>query len=141
MIPPVYIAAPFAAATPEARAKNVRRACVLAAYAVRRGLAPVVVHPLVELGIFGRDDAPEERERGLAAACALAEMVGRHAGGCLWVLTRDDGTLSPGTEREDAAWRRGFEATLASYGAERRSVVVRATWAEWDRAIERGEMP
>ena len=96
---PVYVAAPFAGDV----AENVRRAAALSRLAVERGHAPICVHPAIAAGCYGDDAVPEERERGLQAVCRLVEVVAWH-GGELWVLLRDDGTMSAGVTREVEAW-------------------------------------
>ena len=95
-----YIAAPYAGDVDE----NVRRACALGALAMREGRAPIVVHPAIAGGVYGRDEVPMERDGGRLATIAVQRMV-QADGGELWVLLRDDGTMSPGTAAEVADWR------------------------------------
>lgn len=91
----VYVAAPFADPSPTVRAWHVARACLLGRLALECGHAPVVVHPSIAAGVYGDDEVPHERERGLRAA--LEVMRGCDA---LWALLRDDGTMSAGTAEE-----------------------------------------
>lgn len=93
---PAYIAAPYAAATPELIQRNVQRALCVARLAQLAGRAPIVPHPGSHL-VFGTDD--EIRDRALACCLATVGMVAR-AGGEFWVLRQEDGTLSTGCELE-----------------------------------------
>lgn len=115
MIIPVYIAAPFAPNEGLSISENVARAAALAALAVEEGLAPIFIHREVATGLFGRDEVPEERARGLALTRRLAEVVGE-AQGALWVLELPSGALSSGCEGEveafmAAAWNAGTSVT------------------------------
>jgi hypothetical protein len=108
---PVYIAAPFAPNEGLSIEENVARAVALAARAVEEGLAPILVHREVALGLYGRDEIPAERARGLALTRRLAEVVGS-VQGALWVLELPSGNLSSGCEGEvevfmAAAWNAG----------------------------------
>ena len=108
---PVYIAAPFAPNEGLSIEENIERAAALAAMAVMLGFAPVFVHREVATGLYGRDEFPEERARGLAMTRRLAEIVGE-ARGLLWVLELPSGRLSSGCEGEveafmAAAWNAG----------------------------------
>lgn len=95
MIRPAYIIAPYAGDID----RNVARAVLLGRLALAHGLAPVVVHPAIKAGVYGDDDVPEERERGLRAACGIARTVVA-AGGDVWALTDDNGSLSAGSRIE-----------------------------------------
>lgn len=122
----VYIAAPYAALPDSLRPRkerraNTYRAAMLAQLATRLGWSPICVHPLIEAGVFGDDSNPVDRARGIAAVVAQVELVAQ-ARGHLWVLTRDDGTLSAGCRHE-------LEAFMLAGG----SNVDIATWAEWSQ--------
>jgi hypothetical protein len=111
-IPAVYIAAPFAPNEGLSIVENVRRASALAELAVQQGLAPVLVHREVAAGLYGRDEVPEERARGLALTRRLAEIVGETRGH-LWLLELPSGRLSSGCDGEveafrEAMWNAGF---------------------------------
>jgi len=97
----VYVAAPFAPNEGLSIEENVRRAVALAEMAVSEGYAPLLVHREVSAGLYGRDEVPEERERGLRATRAIAQMVG-YAQGELWILQLPSGQISSGCggERE-----------------------------------------
>ena len=123
---PIYIAAPYAPRPGLTTTENITRAHALARHAMRLGYAPVVIHGAVQVGVFGNDDDPEERARGIEAACAIAAAIGR-AGGELWLLVLPEGGLSSGCERE----ARAFES--ARFGALR--------WFEMDSALNIREIP
>jgi hypothetical protein len=108
---PVYIAAPFAPNEGLSIEENIARAVALAEQAVEEGFAPILVHREVALGLYGRDEIPEERARGLALTRRLAEVVGS-VRGAMWVLELPSGRLSSGCEGEveafmAAAWNAG----------------------------------
>lgn len=116
---PAYIAGPFAGATPEAVAENVRRAVHLARWAADHGYAPECVHTSVAAGCYGDDHDLADRERGLRICEARVAMTAR-AAGALLIILRDDGTPSSGTARELVAFQRAG-------GVECRA----RTWPEW----------
>jgi len=120
----VYIAGPYAAATPELIEQNVQRAQRLGRFAVAQGLAPIVPHTLGASGLYG---SPTEQDDGTSRRVALecSEALASRCD-CFMVILRDDRTLSSGCAREEAAWnaqpRPGF------YEAR--------TWAEWLEVME-----
>lgn len=118
-----FISGPIKAATPAELSENVRRAVHLARWSVERGYAPMCAHPGVAAGMYGREEVPAERERGLRICEALAADVAR-SGGAMFVILRDDGTASQGVAREVRAY---FAAT-ATDAAPR---VVGCTWQGW----------
>ena len=123
---PVYIAGPYGDPDPLQIDLNVRRASALARLAVAEGLAPLVVHPAILAGAYGDDYNPQERAAGLDCSLSLVETVRRHSGGQLWVLTRHDGELSPGTKLELQAWQ----------GVPRgRRHFRRGSWSQWCQAF------
>ena len=124
----VYIAGPYAGLIDT----NVARASELSRYAVAQGLIPLCLHGSIQAGAYGDDDHPEERARGLERACSVASLVARSSGR-IWVITRDDGSLSDGTERELESWLR---ATREAF----RPPAVR-TWSQWLDTFERQEIP
>ncbi len=87
---PCYLAGPYSAPTAEGRAENVRKIGRICRFLTRQGYAVVTIHAAIEAGHYGDDGDPEDRERGLAADCALVDVVIK-AGGTLYVLTCDDG--------------------------------------------------
>ena len=100
---PVYIAAPYAPARGLTATDNLVRAHALARHAMSLGYAPIVIHGAVQVGVYGNDDNPSERARGIEAACAIAKAVGR-AGGELWLLRLPGGGVSNGCDREARAF-------------------------------------
>lgn len=130
-----YIAGPYAAGTPAEVAVNVHRAVALGHLAALCGHAPVVPHAMGAMGVYGD---PSERggvSRALALRCGrdLAEAVGA-AGGALWVIEHDGGSLSAGTAIELDAFRRGRDREIGRAGmpSER---VLRQGWAAWEREL------
>lgn len=104
---PIYVAGPFAAQEhplPVPVGLHVTRAAAVASWATRMGYAPLVVHPAIAAGAYGDDDDPDDRRMGLAATVELVRLVASHPAGELWLITRDDGTLSSGTAGELRAW-------------------------------------
>jgi hypothetical protein len=107
---PVYIAAPYGDPDPLKVARNVERAVWLGRLAVAEGLVPIVPHVLVPALTGPEDPArPEVRALALELGLDLLDTVAR-AGGDLWVLSRDDWSLSAGVEAEldrfRVHWRR-----------------------------------
>lgn len=111
--PPVYVAGPFAR-DPD---NNTRVAVMVARFATHKGFAPLVVHPSILAGAYGDDNHPEERDAGIECALSLLKLVADHPHGELWVIERDDGTLSEGTAMELEAWRhvRGTDAAVTRH--------------------------
>ena len=101
--------ASFAAHAASAR-KASSAPAALARHAMSLGYAPIVIHGAVQVGVYGNDDNPSERARGIEAACAIAKAVGR-AGGEFWLLRLPGGGVSSGCDRE----ARAFET--ARFGA------------------------
>lgn len=120
----LYIAAPFGAETIAEIRDNVERVTELHRFALAQGWRPIAVHPTVFMGGFGEDTFLSDRERGLQVDCDLACMVARQ-GGTLWVILRDDGSMSEGTTREADAFRevgKGREQYL--------------TWRLWQQVMQ-----
>ena len=134
---PVYIAAPFAGPDEDAVAKNVHRAVGLARLATESGYAPLVIHPAIHAGCYGNDDSPEDRARGLRIAVELVGLVATNPYGRLWVLARDDGSLSSGCAIELEHFVRvrtisSNAAPVQDHGAFQNNVEIR-TWEEWQQ--------
>lgn len=104
----IYIAAPLGDPDPAVRAWHRERANLLAALAFAEGHSPVCVHPYAELAM-GSDTDPTARKKGLNTALRSMGYVynsySTYTGCGMWVLTRDDGTLSAGCYDEDGMWR------------------------------------
>lgn len=100
---PIYIAAPYRPVAQMSILDNVWRAERLAAVARSHGHAPVCIHRAILAGMYGDDNDPTERDRGVALACAIAEAIGK-AGGELWILLTPTGQISAGCAREASAF-------------------------------------
>jgi hypothetical protein len=122
----VYIAAPFAPNEGLSIEENVRRAVALAELAVFEGYAPLLVHREVRAGLYGRDEVPKERERGLHATRALARMVG-YAQGDLWILQLPSGQISSGCVGERTSFVSGA-LRARDMGAMLRASIVQFRW-------------
>ena len=114
--PIIYIAAPFGAPTEAEREYNTQRAELLCLLAQRTGYAPICVHSGVLRGTYGDDDDPQDRFWGLETCKRLLDVCDQ-----LWVLLRDDNTMSDGVKTEF----RAFRATNPDrFG-------VAGTWKDW----------
>lgn len=105
--PLCYVAGPYWDENPRVRAWNVARACFLGRLAVLDGLAPIVVHSSIE-AMYGFEETMATRAMGLEVDLAILRMVakGSEAGsGRMWVLLRDNGIPSEGTNLEVREWR------------------------------------
>lgn len=118
----VYIVGPYAAEAPEGIEQNVSRALALAKHAAERGLCPIIPHLTGRAGVYGHEfesDDGTSRRVALECGAAMATWVGR-VGGTLWVILRNDGTMSPGTQVEYDAYR--------AVGG---TAIVSANWLSW----------
>ena len=115
--PPLFISAPFAAATVRDVRRNIARAAALARLAVAEGYEPICPH----LNFAYLDD---ETDRGAAlTSCeALIAAIRETPGARLWTLLRDDGTLSAGCEVEREAW--GLSSISGAWVAWRERFIV-----------------
>lgn len=132
---PVYVAGPYAAPTPDLILQNVVRASIVGWLAVDRGLAPVVPHLLGWGGLYGDPNEGDSRTRELALRCSrtLAYSVGVRCGE-IWVIERDDGTLSSGTEAELEEFGEGFRD---AGGVGISGCIRRETWDVWAYQVAR----
>ena len=103
-----------------------RRAVALADRAAAEGHAPLLVHREVRAGLYGRDEVPEERERGLRATRSLARMVG-NAQGELWILQLPSGQISSGCVGERTSFVSGA-LRARDMGAVLRARIVQFRW-------------
>lgn len=133
--PPVYIAGPFRADTLFDRALNVHRACLLSRFAVTRGLAPLCVHPAILKDAYGDDNSPAERAAGREATLALVVMVAHHEEGQLWIIEREDGSLSAGTLAEHDLFLRSLPD-----GVDPTSWIRSQPWSKWKDEMARSGM-
>ena len=121
LLPPCYIAAPYAAATPAERLWNVERAELLGGLAILCGQRAVVVHRRILIGEWGADEDLVARNIGKAATLNLCrDAVVR---GSIWALQRDDESYSEGTATEWAL------RTQQPYNATRPCLT--GTWLWW----------
>lgn len=130
----VYIAAPYADPTPEGIRWNIARASLMGRLAFEMGHTPIVPHVL-GAALFGTDETPQTRADALRYGLDLVRDVAR-AGGDLWVLTRDDGTLSDGCAAEVARFQASAPRTtvLSFTWPDHGPVFVRhGLGAEWER--------
>jgi hypothetical protein len=98
----IYVAGSYAASTPEAIELNVRRACMLGRLVAHTGATPVVPHAMGFLGCYGDPTEGANdgcRERAIRCGISLAQAV-IASGGKMWVIAKDDGTMSDGTRKE-----------------------------------------
>ena len=94
-----YIAAPYGAGTVAEIRRNALRAAALGRLAsMYSGVSAVVVHAGIA-SVFGDDDDPEARENGLEANLELVSVLA-FSRAELWVLLRDDGSVSDGVRQE-----------------------------------------
>lgn len=135
----VYVCAPYRAETQEGILWNVARANALGALAVCRGFAPVIPHAHEAAYILAATAGGDANELALAGGLAQLKAVWL-AGGHLWVLRRDDGTLSAGCQMEITHWTWDGEPlphTEMSWEAWGGHLVSEGLRAEWER-LRRG---
>lgn len=119
----VYIAGPYTAPTRDGIARNIRRAVALGRYAAHLGHTPLVPHAQGWMGVYGAGDESEAGVRELALRCSR-ELAARAEE--MWVIERDDLSLSEGTRAELEAFGRLPEYRMpwsawCMWGAERRA--------------------
>ena len=119
----VYICAPYGHTAPEVVKMNVEDAEQLARFAVHMGYSPIVVHSYID-AVFGDDNNPVLRKRGLGCVVSIAWSVARSRGH-LWVVQRENGTLSDGCQREVNIFHSHYGSVQC------RSHVRYGTWSEW----------
>jgi hypothetical protein len=134
VMPLVYVAGPFAASTPTHTRENVLRACTLSLYAVTRGMSPIVPHPGIMAGAYGKEASSAERERGIRAVLSQVEAVARAFDGRFWAIKTPSGGFSSGTHREMEMFARCWRER---HGRDPHAVnaIVARTWDEWMTAI------
>ncbi len=98
-----------------------RRAHLLARMAVLSDLAPFLPCAMIDTGIYASAD--------VAWQCCQAHLLDVLRGhGSLWVLLRDDGTMSGDSAMEVRAWKRA---------SRHRDYIERATWVDWQPRLAR----
>lgn len=104
--PTVYLATPVRSESANTRKRNYLRALALARLAASEQLAPLV--PALTVGTalesFQGAERGEDHPEAMTCCRSLLRAV-KVAGGRMWVLSRDDGSLSAGCEQELSAWR------------------------------------
>jgi hypothetical protein len=123
----VYIAAPYAANEGLSIEENVQRAVAMAEMASAEGYAPILVHREVRAGLYGRDEVAEERERGMIATRAIAQMVG-YTQGELWLLQLPSGKISLGCANEHTSFLLGVMHAALHLGVVKRARIVEFRW-------------
>jgi hypothetical protein len=129
----VFVAGPYRGASDAEVAENVRRACAVAAHATRCGLLAFSPHAHGFCGVHGDPSGTDTATEEVAIRCGRAWAA--HVGtvyGRVWIIERDDHTLSAGTAGELGAF-------MTSNGDARH--VVRHTWPEWEEIICSGVKP
>ena len=130
---PLYVAGPYAAPTRAETERNVQRALAVGRLAAARGYAPIVPHAAGWLGLYGSEEDDGSlslpRSRALLGALHIATMVGA-VRGHLWVILRDDRSMSNGSEIEYAAFRAAYRDAVNSMRIPI-GVVISQPWDQW----------
>lgn len=98
--PVVYIAGPFAGNILD----NTTKAIHIGNIAHRIGLGSIVPHPMILGEVYGKDEIPEEREDGCISTLSIVGQIARLESSQIWVIEREDGSLSLGTSNELELW-------------------------------------
>lgn len=103
----VYIAGPFSGEQNE----NTRKAIEVGKLATRLGYAPFVPHTTILSGAYGDDTIQKERENGIDITLSILANVCNSKNSELWIISREDSTLSIGTRLELKLWKeiRGYD--------------------------------
>ena len=120
----VYICAPYGDKDPAVVQQNIERAEKMARYAVYMGYSPVVVHSYIDR-VFGDDNDPELRKRGLGCVVSIAWAVAM-AGGKLWLMQKPNGSITSGCAKEVNIFR---SATRSGDN------ICFGTWDNWSRSM------
>lgn len=133
--PVVYVATPVRAACATVRRWNWLRAVTLARLAAHEGLAPLLPALTVGGALEGFPHAGGHDHPAAMACCLGLLRAVKQAGGGLWVLTRDDDTLSEGCAAELRAWN----GWLSLEGGTRQQTPALVRWRDLEeRAWEAG---
>ena len=122
--PVCFIAAPYAARTQLGEADNIRRAEALGRLAVALGYVPVVVHSNGER-LYGPDTHPESRAVALSCSTALVRQLATLPRSGMYVLLRDNGTMSNGVAAEVSDWQQTGDP----------DAITSKTWDDWEHAF------
>lgn len=101
----VYIAGPFRADKNLTENYNVEFAESLGVYCQKIGKAPIVPHTLIKKGIYGDDSIEEERICGVESTIAITELIAKSHDSEIWIIKKEDNTLSEGTLHELECWK------------------------------------
>lgn len=145
LTPLIYVAGPFSAETAKDTAENVTRACALSLFVVTKGMSPIVPHPGIMAGAFGKEASSAERERGIRMVLVQVENVARAFDGRFWAIRKDDGGFSSGTHREMETFAKVYRERhgLDPYNV---NAIVARTWDEWltvipDEVVKQAGLP
>lgn len=134
IVPLVYVAGPFGDEDEDVVRQNVLRACSVSLFAVTMGLSPIVPHPGIMAGAFGKEASSAERERGIRMVIVQVRFVAQSFDGRFWAIRTPSGGLSSGTHREMEAFAREYH-DRHGLDAYRVNAIVSRTWEEWATAI------
>ena len=98
--PIVYIAGPYAGNT----ILNTNRAIKVGQIAHSMKLGSVVPHPMIFGEVYGKDEIPEEREDGCISTLSILGQIARLESSQLWIIEKEDRSLSSGTKNELDLW-------------------------------------
>lgn len=120
----LFVCAPYASFGGIDIPENVRRAAALGSYAASLGFSPVVPHTHGFLGVYGSPSEKDETTRATALSCgvALARAIGSNRGR-IWVIAREDGSLSEGCREEVYAFSESSGMTVDDISIRR--------WSSW----------
>lgn len=98
--PIVYIAGPFAGNIID----NTTKAMHVGNIAHKIKLGSIVPHPMILGEVYGKDEIPEEREDGCVSTLSIVGQIARLESSQLWIIERQDRSLSSGTKNELELW-------------------------------------
>jgi hypothetical protein len=98
--PTVYIAGPFAGNVEE----NTENAVIVGNIAHKNGFGSIVPHTMILHEVYGKDEVPEERENGCISTLSIIAQLAKLQDTQLWIIKREDGSLSMGTQSELDLW-------------------------------------
>ena len=119
--PVVYIAGPFAGDV----VNNTKRANHVGNIAHTIGLGSIVPHPMILGEVYGKDEIPEQREDGCISTLSIVGQIARLESSQIWIIEKEDRTLSLGTKNELELWLAIREDLRYPFH------VFRKTYKEW----------
>lgn len=106
--PVVYVAGPYRSYVHDEKSykeyNNMLYASLTGTNLSQEGLAPLVPHPSIHQGVYGRDAIKEERESGILSTLALLIQIALGRKNKIFIMKKKDGTLSQGTQIELELW-------------------------------------